>query len=274
MAQTQPRITWFPLTQWVLAAAWRHGLHLLDVIGQAAVLLWQAGGFLLSGRWSPRQWLRQSAFVGVDTLGLALLMTTFFGMVIALQVAREMARQGTAQYIGALVSLAMVRELAPIMTAFAVCALAGSAYAAELGYMRVQSQVDALHMLHIHPARHLVLPRLLAGTTMVPLMSVVTAMAGIFSGWLVTCVMVPDFQPRMYWDATWQQLQLKDILVGLIKASVFGFLVMLFSATLGLGTRGGAKEVASNTTRAVVWSFLAMAVSDYLLTALFYGQEH
>ncbi len=228
--------------------------------------------FLFQGNVKLKHCLEQGAFVGVDTLGIALVLTTVSGMVIALQLATEMVRQGAGDFVGALVAMALLRELAPIMTGFAVISMAGSAYAAELSTMKITSQVDALRVLHIHPVRYLLVPRILAGTLALPLMTVITTFAGIMGGLLVS-ITLTDLSALKYLDSVWQQTAPKDVFACLLKAGVFGYLITIIATSVGINTQGGAKEVGIATTRAVVWSFVAMAIVDYLLTYIIYGSQ-
>lgn len=266
------RIVWFPLTRNLWQFTRRELANLFLVIGQAVLMTRTMTGFLIRGKLKPRHFFEQAAFVGLDTLGIALIMVTFSAMVIALQVAQEMVKQGAGGYVGALVSLAVLRELAPIMTAVAVTAMAGSAFAAELCTMQISKQVDALRTLHVDPIRYLVLPRVMAGIVMIPLMTVLTAMAGILAGMVVSKLLadVPFWQ---YLDSVWQQTEYKDVFATLLKSSVFGYIIVILSTSIGLNTTGGAREVGIATTRAVVWSFLSVAIFDYILTYLIYGSN-
>jgi phospholipid/cholesterol/gamma-HCH transport system permease protein len=184
-------------------------------------------------------------------------------------VAQELTKQGAGELVGALVSIAILRELAPIMTGFAVIAMVGSAYSAELATMQIQKQIDALKVLHVNPIRYLVLPRVLAATCMLPLMTILTAMAGIVGG-MVISYFIGGLNYNNYLESVWRQVETKDVLGAMLKAGVFGALIAMLSTTIGLRTKGGAKEVGTATTRAVVWSFVAMALADYVLSFLLF----
>lgn len=260
----------FPLTRGFLGRV-RHelaqGVWLIGAIIEQTGTVFR---YVIRGKVDRRAVLAHASFVGTDTLGIALVMTTMTGMVIALQVAKEMAKQGAGNMVGALVSLALLRELAPIMTAFSVIALAGSAFAAEISTMKINSQIDALRVLHVNPTRYLVLPRVLATVLMLPLITIITTFAGILGGMLVSG-WIGDVSPTLYFHSVWTQTEVKDILAALLKAAVFGYLLSIVATTLALQVEGGAREVGSTTTRTVVWSFVAMAVFDYILTYLIYG---
>ncbi len=241
-------------------------------LGLATQNTLQTAYFILKGRLSKNLFAQQAAFIGVDALGISLILTLFSGMVIALQVAQELTKQGAGNFVGALVAIAILRELAPIMTGFSVIAMVGSAYSAELATMQIQKQIDALRMLRVDPVRYLVVPRLCAAVAMLPLMTILTAMAGIVGGMVVSYV-VADLNYNNYMESVWRQVETRDILGAMFKASVFGALIVTFSTTIGLNTKGGAKEVGESTTRAVVWSFIAMAIADYVLSFLLFQEN-
>lgn len=269
---SKEKMTLFPYTRRALASISRTWITFLDVLGESMLNARDMFDALTKGRWGVRQFIQQLAFVGVDTLGIALIMTTFSGMVIALQIAREMVKQGGGDFVGALVSLTVVRELAPIMTSFSVIAMAGSAYAAELSTMQITSQIDALEVLHVKPVRYLQMPRVLATTVALPMMTIITAIAGVLGGLLMS-VLFADLEPSRYLDSVWNQTSLKDIFAMLGKSLVFGTVVSLIATTIGLKAKGGSMEVGLATTRAVVFSFVIMAILDYIMTYLIYGSH-
>lgn len=265
-----PEQKYFPLTRKLVAFLAEEGRAMCSTIGLATLNTMAVGRFLWERRLSRKHFFQQAAFVGVDTLGIALVLVTFSGMVIALQIAKEMAKQGAGNYIGALVSMAILREIAPVMTGVAVISMAGSAFAAEMSTMQITRQIDALRVLHVHPIRYLVLPRVVAATAMLPLLTIVTAFSGIMGGMVVSCLLA-DIHMGTYLDSVWHQIGVKDIASTMLKAGVFGFLIAILSLTIGINTKGGAKEVGVATTRSVVWSFVACAVMDYVLSYLIYG---
>lgn len=268
----EEKLRLFPFTRRALQAMGREWGVFLDTLGSAVYYTRDIIGFIIGGRFSFRHFFEQLAFVGIDTLGIALIMATFSGMVISLQIAKEMVKQGAADFVGALVALAIVRELAPIMTAFSVIAMAGSAYAAELSTMQITSQVSALKVLHVHPVRYLIMPRLLAGIVALPLMTIITAVAGVLGGMFISGL-VADLSHGKYLDSVWHQMELRDVFAMLLKSSVFGFIIFIMATTIGLKTSGGSREVGTATTRSVVWSFVLMALMDYVLTFLIYGTK-
>jgi phospholipid/cholesterol/gamma-HCH transport system permease protein len=264
---------YFPVTRRLLAFAWSRLAVTLSLIGQISLNLLLCLRYIVSGQISMLQGLQQCRAIGITPLPLALVMTAFIAMVIALQVAKEMSKQGTESFVGSLVALVMVRELAPIMTAFAVSALAGSGMAAELGAMSISQQLNALRMLRINPVRYCILPRFVAGCVMLPLMTIVTTVVSIVAGMLVSKA-VAGVNYDIFMEAVINQTSYIDVFACLLKAGLFGGFIGLLSATIGVNTQGGAKSVGDSATNAVVGTFLGMALLDYLLTLLIYGLQH
>ncbi|MCA9840729.1 MAG: ABC transporter permease [Vampirovibrionales bacterium] len=260
----------FPYSRPLLRLYLRWSSELLYQIGMAVIQVRDTLAYVVRGRLNVQHWFEQTAFIGVDALGIALLLTLFSGMVLSLQVAQELSRQGASELVGGLVSMAILREMAPIMTAFAVISMVGSAYCAELATMKTQDQVDALKMLHVSPLRYLVLPRLMAGVTALPFMTVLTSLAGIVGGMVVSYYLA-NLNPHQFMESVWTVTKIKDVVAALLKSATFGFLIVLVSTTIGLNTRGGAREVGESTTEAVVLSFLAVMLADFLLTFTMFG---
>jgi phospholipid/cholesterol/gamma-HCH transport system permease protein len=254
----------FPITRYSIKYLFTICKEALALLGDCVVYLQECLGFMVQGKLRWHHFIEHAHFIGLGALGISTILTMFAGMVIALQVANELTKQGAGNLVGALVAVAILRELAPIMTGFAVISMVGSSYCAELATMKIQKQVDALRVLHVHPTRYLVLPRLVAAITMLPMMTLLTAMAGIVGGMVVSYYLA-DLNPSIYMESVWQQIEVMDIVIPLIKASVFGLIIISICTTIGLKTEGGAKEVGISTTRAVATSFIAMALADYLL---------
>lgn len=263
---------WFPFTRRAVQSMRRELIVFLETIGHACLYIGQMFKFILQGQLSLKHFSQQMAFVGIDTLAIALTMTTFSAMAIALQVAQQMVKLGGAPFVGAAISMAMIRELAPIMTGFSVIAMAGSAFAAELSTMQITSQVSALQTLHVNPVRYLLMPRILAGTIALPLMTIVTTTVAILGG-MIVAHLTADVTFDQFLTSVWYQTKPKDIIALLTKSAAFGLTLSSISTTIGLNTTGGSRDVGKATTRAVVWSFLAMAILDYFLTYLFYGMQ-
>ena len=167
--------------------------------------------------------------------------------------------------------LSVTRELGPVITGLMVAGRVGAAMAAEIGTMRVTDQIDALTTLSTDPLRYLVLPRLLAGLITLPMLVLVADIIGVFGGYLVGVYRL-GFNPEAYLNRTHQYLETNDVVSGLVKAAVFGFIVALMGCYHGYYSRGGAQGVGQATTYAVVSASVLILVSNYLLTAAFFGR--
>ena len=234
--------------------------------------------FQMAGRifaWTPRppydfrQLFRQMVKVGVDSIPVVFLTALFTGMVLALQTFSVLRRFNAESFVGSLVALSMVRELSAVLSGLIVAGRAGSAMGAELGTMRVTEQIDALEVMATDPVHYLVVPRVWASTIMLPLLVVIGNGIGIFGGYLVSVVLMKA-NPVSYIDRTFQFMDLNDLFSGIIKASVFGFLLAVIGCQQGFYTTGGAEGVGRSTTAAVVVASIAILISDFFLTRLLF----
>ncbi|MDW7645791.1 MAG: ABC transporter permease [Desulfuromonadales bacterium] len=212
---------------------------------------------------------RQLYDIGIGTLPIAALMSLFVGMVLALQTGSELALYGTQEAIGAIVGLSLVKELGPVMTSLLVAGRIGSAMSAEVGAMKVYEEIDALKTLQIDPIRYLAMPRLLGCLFAVPALVVFSMIIGIIGGGIVSDVNPEINVPfNVYYDNLIRSLNYKDILKGLVKATVFGGIVAHVGCYIGFKTSGGARGIGQSTTESVVMSFLLIFIADYFLTRL------
>ncbi|MEW5819901.1 MAG: ABC transporter permease [Cyanobacteriota bacterium] len=241
----------------------------LSLVGEIGHNLVKSFKLIISGKIHWKNSIEQMAFLGIDALFITLTLTAVAGMIIALQVSYEMAKQGAGAYIGMLVALVIVRELGPVMASFAVTSMIGSAMSAEIATMKVTEQIDAMKVFGVDPIYYLIVPRVIAGITMVPLLVILGNVLGILGG-MVISNLIADINMLNYLDSVWSGLKTKDVLVSVFKGAVFGCLITLISSSVGYATRGGAKEVGQATTTAVVWSFLALVIFDYLISLIFF----
>ena len=205
------------------------------------------------------------------SLPVVALTAVFSGMVIALQSYTGFARFNAEGATANVVVLSVVRELGPVLAGLMVAGRVGAAMAAELGTMRVTDQIDALGTLSTNSMKYLVAPRLLAGLLALPLLVVVADILGVGGGFLVATVKL-GFSPHAYLLATVNTLQMNDVVAGLTKAGVFGFVVSLMGCYHGYNSRGGAQGVGSATTNAVVMASILILSLDYVLTELFFAR--
>jgi len=207
-----------------------------------------------------------SAFGG---LPVAMIVGVFTGMVLALQSGIELARFKQEANIGMLVAASMCREMGPVMTGYILAGLIGSTIAAELGTMKVSEEIDALETMSINPVNFLVLPRIVAMALVCPLLTIYTDLIGIIGGAFIGNVIL-NVNMSVYFRNAVDALTVKDVYSGLCKAVVFGVTIAVVGCAQGLRAEGGASGVGKATMRAVVVSFIAILIFDYLLTWLFY----
>ncbi|MDX2194091.1 MAG: ABC transporter permease [Gemmatimonadales bacterium] len=250
------------------------GRWLLDAtshVGRLGLLVAEMGRALGEGRtWWPRT-LAEMWNIGVGSLPIILLVSTFAGGVTALQAGYQF--QGTLPYyvVGSLVTESIVLELGPVLTGLILAGRIGARYAAELGTMRVTEQIDALESLGRSPASHLLLPRVLAGAVMVPVLTVFADVIGIAAGWWASRQVLPitneDFQygAQAFYRAF-------DGWYSVIKAFSFALALTIIPCYVGFHTRQGAEGVGRSTTQAVVASSVMILLLDLVLAKLLLSQ--
>jgi phospholipid/cholesterol/gamma-HCH transport system permease protein len=222
----------------------------------------------------PRSFCRtslaeQCVFVGVGSVPLVLLTTLFTGGVLALQSYHGLGGGVLANtQLGKLVALSMLRELGPVLAGLMLASRVGAAMAAELGTMRVTEQIDALLTLATNPMRYLVVPRVMACLLMLPLLVILANTLGIMGGWFVAVQSLGQ-DGQAFLDAAFGAITGEDLVMGIVKAATFGFLVGLVATYHGFNAGNGAAGVGNATTRAVVYGAVAILVSDYFITAAF-----
>jgi phospholipid/cholesterol/gamma-HCH transport system permease protein len=214
---------------------------------------------------------RQMLEIGYYSLPVVGLTAVFAGMVLALQSYTGFARFSAEGAIANVVVLSITRELGPVLAGLMVAGRIGAAMAAEIGTMRVTEQIDALTTLSTNPMKYLVAPRLIAGVTMMPILVFIADIIGVFGGYLVAVYKL-GFNPANYLQNTWQFLEASDVISGLVKASVFGFIITLMGCYHGYHSKGGAQGVGAATTNAVVSASILILCFDYILTEVFFAK--
>ncbi|TAD91961.1 MAG: ABC transporter permease [Alphaproteobacteria bacterium] len=245
-------------------------LALLAATGRVALFTGPAVGHCVSPPIYWRAILRQMVDIGFYSLPVVGLTALFTGMVLALQSYTGFARFNAEGAVANVVVLSMTRELGPVLAGLMVAGRVGAAMAAEIGTMRVTEQIDALTTLSTNPMKYLVAPRIVAATlVMVPLV-LVADIVGVMGGWLVSVTKL-NFNSSTYLLNTLTFVQTMDVVSGLVKAAVFGFVVSLMGCYHGFNSRGGARGVGTATTNAVVSASILILLLDYVLTAMFFG---
>ncbi|MGB3766262.1 MAG: MlaE family lipid ABC transporter permease subunit [Phormidesmis sp.] len=212
-----------------------------------------------------RNTIEQMSAVGPESLIIALVTALFVAMVFTIQVTREFITFGATDAIGGILALTLARELAPVLTAVVLAGRVGSAFAAEIGTMRVTEQIDALQMLKSDPVDYLVIPRVIACATMMPLLSITAFITGMIGGLLVATNLY-GISSNVFISSARNFLTTWDLASALIKAVIFGILIAVIGSSWGLTTTGGAKGVGQSTTTAVVTSLLAIFVVNFFLS--------
>lgn len=249
----------------------REAVGALRNAGRAMILLSEA---IMSIRFVPtrrsrRETIHQMFVGGIKSLTVITVVATFTGMILALQTGIEMRRFGQEVYIGAAVMVSMLREMGPFMTGLILAASVGSSIAAQMGTMVVSEEIAALELMSINPVRYLVMPRLVAMMIMTPLLSFYSCIMGVMGGGIVgmTQLNVPW---AAYIDNAIRFAENKDLFVGMLKAFLFGIIIVITACHQGFATTQGAVGVGNATRRTVILSFLSILVVGYMITRMFY----
>ncbi len=253
-----------------LAPIGRMFFEFLAAIGRVAIFVWASMSGLFRPPFYGKMLMKQLIELGYYSLPVVGLTAIFTGAVLALQSYSGFSRFNAESSIAIVVVLSITRELGPVLAGLMVAGRIGAAYAAEIGTMRVTEQIDALTTLSTDPYKYLVLPRLLAGITMLPVLVLIGDIIGVFGGYMVS-VHELGFSPIPYLKSTVEFLETKDVVSGLIKASVFGFIITLMGCYHGFHSKGGAQGVGAATTHAVVSASILILLSNYFLTAILFA---
>lgn len=258
-----------PLAETMGRGSARFGQHLLDAlafIGEAGVALVGALLHPRSLRWGDA--LRLAQRVGADALPIVSLIAFLLGLILAFQAAIALRQFGAQVFVANLVGLSLLRELAPLMTAILLAGRSGAAFAAEIGTMRVNEEVDALVTMGLDPMRFLVVPRLLAALAMAPLLTLYADFIGLLGGALV--MLTYEIPYSVYMRETFDFVSMSDFFGGLAKSFVFGAIVAAVGCLRGLQTRSGPAAVGESTTRAVVTALVLIVVADGAFAVAYY----
>lgn len=223
--------------------------------------------FVLAFRKPPSWSLVREQLYHIGVMSLSVVAITGFttGFVLAAQSFYQLGEKGLSGVTGVMVAKAMITELGPILTAFMVTGRVGSAMCAELSTMKVTEQIDALKSMAINPIRYLAAPRFIAGIVMMPLLTLFSITMGIFGGYLIA-VYLFHMSPVTYFDPMKLHITLFDVASGLIKAFIFGVIIVTVCCYKGMKASGGAAGVGKSTTQSVVTSYVLILISDFLLT--------
>lgn len=254
-----------------LAAIGSTFLDFLAAIGRLVIFAAIAVSHCVRPPFYPRILLRQVIEIGYYSLPVVGLTTLFSGMVLALQSYTGFARFSAEGAVATVVVLSITRELGPVLAGLMVAGRIGASMAAEIGTMRVTEQIDALTTLSTNPYKYLVAPRILAGVISLPFLVLVGDIVGVFGGYIVGVYKL-GFNAGTYLQRTIEFLEPMDVISGLVKAAVFGFLVALMGCYHGYRSGRGAQGVGAATTNAVVSASILILIANYGITTLFFSQ--
>lgn len=240
-------------------------LDVVDRCGRFALLAGQTGRAALRPRFPLIETLRQIDAVGARSTTIVLITALFTGMVLALQTGIALARFGAKPYVGSVVGLSLARELGPVLTALMVGGRVGAGITAEIGSMVVTEQVDAIRSMGADPVQKLVLPRVIAATLALPLLTILADVLGVLGG-LVLAWSQFRIDPNFYLQTIVNTVTVGDFFSGLVKTFVFGWIIAMVGCFMALETTGGTVGVGRATTRAVVVASISVLVSDFFMT--------
>jgi phospholipid/cholesterol/gamma-HCH transport system permease protein len=262
-----------------LAALGRTVLHAIDSVRQAGVLARDMLYWAFIAPWkrerSGTRWesvLEQGVRVGWEAVFIVVIINFFVGMISALQSASLLKQFGQLLLVANAVALSMTRELGPLLTAIIVAGRSGSAFAAEIGSMKMAEEIDALTTMGLNPVRFLMVPRVMAMMIAVPILTLLADFMGILGGWLLSITVV-DLGSWQYIRHTMDAIDMGDVMRGLTKSFVFGFLIAMTGCYLGIKVEGGAEGVGRSTTNSVVVSIFLIIFANLIFTAFFYAIE-
>jgi phospholipid/cholesterol/gamma-HCH transport system permease protein len=254
-----------------VAALGRGVLGALQATGALVLFALQGISHLFRPPFYGRLFLRHLIEIGYFSLPVVALTAIFTGMVLALQTYTGFARFNAEGAVANVVVLSITRELGPVIAGLMVAGRIGASFAAEIGTMRVTDQIDALTTLSTNPMKYLVAPRLLAGAIALPFLVLIADVLGVMGGWLIGTAKL-GFSSAGYLRATLDFMQTMDVVSGLVKAAVFGFLIALMGCWCGYNSKGGAQGVGAATTSAVVASSILILALDYIITEMFFAR--
>jgi phospholipid/cholesterol/gamma-HCH transport system permease protein len=239
----------------------------ITAIGRYSILTFQALIAPLKSSVDGKEIMRQIVDIGVKSVPIVLITGMFTGMVLAMQTAYGLQRFGVKNYVGHITGLSFVRELGPVLTAIVVCGRSGAGIAAEIASMVASEQVDAMQALGANPIAKLVTPRLIAAIVATPILVIFANAIGMYGGLLIG-VYELGLSAHLYYRSILYAIVLKDVIDGVIKGVLFGFLIVSVACYKGLNTEGGTEGVGRSTTSAVVAGCVVIIMADYFITKI------
>lgn len=247
--------------------AFAPALKVVELVGDHVILFARAISWLPRRPYRASNYLEACEYIGFGSLAIVLLVGAFTGMVMSLQSVYAFRQFQLESFAGGTTGKALALELAPVLTALMMAGRAGAGIATELGTMRISEQIDALESMAVNPVQFLVLPRLIAGMLMAPILTLLFFVIGMTGAYFVA-VVGENVDHGQFVLHTRDILLPLDIIQGLIKSVVFGLLVILIGCYQGYNAHGGGRGVGLGTTRAVVYGSVIVLMSDYFLSQI------
>jgi phospholipid/cholesterol/gamma-HCH transport system permease protein len=214
--------------------------------------------------------IEQMDYAGTGSFFIVFLVSLFIGMALSLQTSVELGELGLKMYTGRIVGLSIIKEVGPVLIALCFAGRVGSGMASELGSMMLGHQVDIMRVHGVNPVKKLVTPRVVSAVIMLPVLTVIGDAISLVGGYYIA-VFVSHQSGSFYWSQIKDIMDFENIVSGIIKPFIFGYLIACISCYTGLSTSGGAQGLRKSTTTAVVYSIIMIIVSDFMLTrALIY----
>jgi phospholipid/cholesterol/gamma-HCH transport system permease protein len=242
------------------------------VVQEFTLLCVQTVTSLFRPPWYVRDTVFQIDRVGVGSLFIVVLTGIFTGMVLALQGAVQLQPYGATMYVSRLISASVVRELGPVLAALMIAGRVGSGIASEIASMKVTEQIDALRAEGTDPIQKLAASRLVACVLMIPVLTIITNAMAMLGGWVIARLYL-SIDSYLYWTWALAGIKQHDIVLGLVKPAVFGFIIAMVGCYAGFNSKGGTVGVGRSTTQSMVSSSILILAMDFLLTKLFIAFE-
>lgn len=244
-------------------------IGLVEYVGRMMELLWVTFSYLLRLSVNVPLTVYHMSTMGVSSMPIVFLVTSFTGMMMSLEVTRQAVRFGSTRYVGGVLAIVLVREMMPVLTAVVMAGRVGSAIASELGSMKVTEQIDALRSLATSPAQYLVVPRMVALMIMIPVVTVFATLVSMAAAYMVA-QKVGEIPFGVYLSTVPDFVKVPDIFGAMFKTVVFAVLIALVGCTEGMYTEGGASGVGRATTNSVVVSMVLIFGFNYFLSMLLF----
>ncbi len=240
----------------------------LTFVGESVLIGLDAVKRLFTSRLEFGETVNQMAFIGVASVPIVVLTNFFSGAVLALYTSQFLTQYGGNAFVGATVGLAVAREVGPVVAGIMVAARCGSAMAAQIGSMAVTEQIDALKMLSVHPTNYLVIPRVIAGVLMMPILALIGTFSGAVGGVLVA--QTNGVSSAQFINSVQSYVKLSDLAGGVAKGPFFGLIIAIVACQQGLRTTEGAVGVGRATTNTVVISMVLIYIVNFFLAQIFF----